>query len=59
MKTTTRRNFIKLSAAAGGAFGFGLRSTSLFAEKLVKPLRILILGAVSNTQLTLPTTERV
>jgi 2'-hydroxyisoflavone reductase len=44
MKTTTRRNFIKLSAAAGGAFGFGLRSTSLFAEKLVKPLRILILG---------------
>ena len=44
MKTTTRRNFLKLSAAAGGAFGFGLRSTSLFAEKSVKPLRILILG---------------
>jgi 2'-hydroxyisoflavone reductase len=44
MKTTTRRNFIKLSAAAGGAFGFGLRWTSLFAEKSVKPLRILILG---------------
>jgi len=44
MKTTTRRHFIKLSAAAGGAFGFSLRSTSLFAEKSVKPLRILILG---------------
>jgi 2'-hydroxyisoflavone reductase len=44
MKTTTRRNFLKLSAAAGGAFGFGLRWTSLFAEKSVKPLRILILG---------------
>src|SRR6266705_2675406 len=44
MKTTTRRNFIKLSAAAGGTFGFSLRSPSLFAEKSVKPLRILILG---------------
>ncbi|MEP6709305.1 MAG: NAD-dependent epimerase/dehydratase family protein [Verrucomicrobiota bacterium] len=44
MKTTTRRRFIKLSAAAGSAFGFGLRSTSLFAEKSMKPLRILILG---------------
>src|SRR4030095_2567565 len=44
MKTTTRRNFLKLSAAAGGAFGFGLRWTSLFAEKSVKPLRIVILG---------------
>src|SRR5881397_3753881 len=44
MKKTTRRNFIKLSAAAGSAFGFGLGSTSLFAEKSVKPLRILILG---------------
>jgi 2'-hydroxyisoflavone reductase len=44
MKTTTRRNFLKLSAAAGGAFGFGLRWTSLFAENSLKPLRILILG---------------
>ena len=44
MKTTTRRNFLKLSAAAGGAFGFGLRWTTLFAEKSLKPLRILILG---------------
>src|SRR5216117_1475740 len=41
---TTRRGFIKLSAAAGGAFGLGLRSTRLLAEKSVKPLRILILG---------------
>ena len=44
MKTTTRRDFLKLSATAGGAFGFGLRWTSLFAEKSLKPLRILILG---------------
>ena len=41
---TTRRGFIKLSAAAGGAFGLGLRSTRLLAEKSVKPVRILILG---------------
>jgi 2'-hydroxyisoflavone reductase len=40
----TRRYFIKLSAAAGGAFGLGIGSTRLFAEKSVKPLRILILG---------------
>src|SRR5881409_955940 len=44
MNETSRRHFIKLSAAAGGALGFGVRSTSLFAEKSVKPLRILILG---------------
>src|SRR6266581_9592348 len=40
----TRRHFIKLSAAAGVALGFGVRSTGLFAEKSVKPLHILILG---------------
>src|SRR5438094_10191809 len=40
----TRRHFIKLSAGAGVALGFGVRSTGLFAEKSVKPLRILILG---------------
>jgi 2'-hydroxyisoflavone reductase len=40
----TRREFIKLSAGAGVALGFGVRSTSLFAEKSVNPLRILILG---------------
>src|SRR5216117_3133513 len=41
---TTRREFIKLSAAAGGAFALTTRSTTLLAEKSVKPLRILILG---------------
>src|SRR5438477_9519662 len=40
----TRRHFIKLSAGAGVALGFGLRSTDLFAKKSMKPLRILILG---------------
>src|SRR5713101_3362642 len=46
---STRRRFIKLSAAAGGAFGLGIRSTTLFAEKSVKPLRILILGGTGFT----------
>lgn len=45
----TRREFIKLSAGAGVALGFGVRSTSLFAEKSVKPLRILILGGTGFT----------
>jgi 2'-hydroxyisoflavone reductase len=45
----TRRHFIKLSAGAGVALGFGVRSTSLFAEKSVKPLRILILGGTGFT----------
>src|SRR6201982_2107615 len=40
----TRRQFIKLSAATGGALAFGTRSATMFAEKAVKPLRILILG---------------
>src|SRR5438876_10350601 len=40
----TRRQFIELSAAAGGALALGSTSTTLFAEKAVKPLRILILG---------------
>jgi 2'-hydroxyisoflavone reductase len=44
---TTRRHFIKLSAA--GAFAFPIRSTTLFAEKPVKPLRILILGGTGFT----------
>jgi 2'-hydroxyisoflavone reductase len=39
---TTRRNFIRVSAA--GAVALTSRSTSLFAEKAVKPMRILILG---------------
>src|SRR5260370_34690756 len=41
---TTRRRFIKISAAACGTAACGTRSTSLFANKAVKPLRILILG---------------
>jgi 2'-hydroxyisoflavone reductase len=47
--STTRRTFIKLSAAASGAFGLGLRSTRLFGETSVKPLRILILGGTGFT----------
>src|SRR6266536_128560 len=47
--STTRRYFIKLSAAAGGAFGLGIRSTRLFGETSVKPLRILILGGTGFT----------
>jgi 2'-hydroxyisoflavone reductase len=46
---TTRRTFIKLSAVASGAFGLGIGSTRLFAEKSVKPLRILILGGTGFT----------
>jgi len=46
---TTRRYFIKLSAAAGGALGLGTRSTMVFAEEPVKPLRILILGGTGFT----------
>ncbi len=49
MKGATRRHFIKLSAATGGAFAFPIRSTTLFAEKSVKPLRILILGGTGFT----------
>src|SRR5213594_824188 len=45
----TRRQFIKLSAATGGALAFGTRSTTLFAEKSVKALRILILGGTGFT----------
>src|SRR5437899_11358610 len=44
---TSRRQFIKLSAAA--AFAFGTRSATLLAEKSVKPLRILILGGTGFT----------
>jgi len=42
-----RRQFIKLSAA--GAVALGARSKSLFAEKNVKPLQILILGGTGFT----------
>jgi len=47
--STTRRTFIKLSAAVSGAFGLGIRSTRLFGETSVKPLRILILGGTGFT----------
>src|SRR2546430_4360623 len=46
---TTRREFIKLSAAAGAAFALTTRSTTLLAEESVKPLRILILGGTGFT----------
>src|SRR5437660_12851416 len=46
---TTRREFIKLSAAAGGAVALTTRSTPLLAEESVKPLRILILGGTGFT----------
>src|ERR1700716_409823 len=49
MNGTTRRHFIRISAAAGSAVGFGLRSTRLLAEKSMKPLRILILGGTGFT----------
>jgi len=45
----TRRHFIKLSAATVGGLAFGTRSATLFAEKSVKPLRILILGGTGFT----------
>ena len=47
--STTRRTFIKLFAAVSGAFGLGIRSTRLFGETSVKPLRILILGGTGFT----------
>ncbi len=47
MNGTTRREFIKVSAAS--AIALGTRSTPLFAEKAVKPLRILILGGTGFT----------
>lgn len=58
--STSRRNFLKLSALAGGAFGLGatsiasnlLRASSTSGEptgKAAKPLRILILGGTGFT----------
>jgi 2'-hydroxyisoflavone reductase len=46
---TTRRQFIKLSSVAAGAFALSMRSTRVLAEKSVKPLRILILGGTGFT----------
>ncbi len=47
MNGTTRRHFIKTSAATGLALSAG--ASSLFAEKTAKPLRILILGGTGFT----------
>ena len=49
MNKTTRRHFLKTSIAVGSGLGFALRSSSLFAEKSVKSLRILILGGTGFT----------
>ncbi len=46
---TTRRQFIKLSGSAAGAFALSIRSTTVLADKPVKPLRILILGGTGFT----------
>src|SRR5437899_6802739 len=46
---TTRREFIKLSAAAGGAFALTTRSTTVLAEKSAKHLCIFILGGTGFT----------
>src|SRR5213082_3979119 len=46
---TTRRQFIKLSSTAVGGFALSIRSTTLLAEKSVKPLHILILGGTGFT----------
>jgi 2'-hydroxyisoflavone reductase len=49
MTSTTRRNFIKVSAVAGGAIGLGLGPAISAEEKATKPLRILILGGTGFT----------
>jgi 2'-hydroxyisoflavone reductase len=46
---TTRRRFIKISAVAGGALGFGISANKLFGEKSIKPMNILILGGTGFT----------
>src|SRR5579864_9434878 len=47
MNQTTRRQFIKTSAVTGLSVSTGV--ASLFAEKTVKPMRILILGGTGFT----------
>lgn len=49
MTSTTRRKFIKLSGAAGGAVGLGLVSKAGAVEKAAKPMRLLILGGTGFT----------
>src|SRR4026208_1675394 len=46
---TTRRQFIKVSSTAAGALALNMKSTTLLAEKSLKPLRILILGGTGFT----------
>jgi 2'-hydroxyisoflavone reductase len=46
---TTRRQFIKVSSTAAGALALNMKPTTAFAEKSVKPLRILILGGTGFT----------
>ena len=48
MTSPTRRNFIKLTAAAGGALSLGVSSRARAADK-PKPIRILILGGTGFT----------
>src|SRR5579864_3075361 len=45
----TRRRFVKVAATASATVALSARSTSLFAEKSAKPLRILILGGTGFT----------
>src|SRR3954469_19773426 len=47
MRSTTRREFIKLTTAAGGALGLGFQSVE--ASDTIKPLRLLILGGTGFT----------
>ena len=47
--STTRRQFIKVSAAASGAIGFGIASSRLRASTPVKPMNLLILGGTGFT----------
>lgn len=49
MTTTTRRQFIKVSAAASGAFGLGLFPDARAVGEKPKPMRILILGGTGFT----------
>src|ERR1700719_820413 len=49
MILTTKRNFIRVSAVAGGAIGLGLHAAAGADEKRKKPMRILILGGTGFT----------
>src|SRR2546428_3567459 len=57
-RSTTRRHFVRMSAAAGGAAAFGISTSrrglaaetaGMKSEKLMKPLHILILGGTGFT----------